>query len=324
MSAISETIDRILGRNGHERIPTPYWDGEEEKMSDPIFSELLSIIDAQDTISDSELSDIHTLVLDDQVCRLIFEDSHPESEMNTKDPYKDIGMLDITAIFHRFRPPEEAIIAKKDSPEPYSRLFCMWMCTYEYQEGTNYDVLIELLFDDIAGVGNQVVQQFGNVVSDPQIIYKAIKDYLDPEVKVPRNPQTMEWLFWVLNEIKDCAYNNWPDGEKPPEEADFEGIGWSLHDTDLHIMGGEMWARAIVMLQEDKDWLARVKQKFDTTSSNPYKCISETCNNHFWIENFIYSRRCNSYNCPGHYCDECLNDERICKTCADEEDTGEE
>lgn len=314
MSAISEIINKVLGREGNERIPTPYWDDEESKMSDPIFSELLSIINSQELITESELADIHALVLDDQICNLIWEDSYPFSETNS-DHEKDIGCLAITTIFHRFRPPEQEIIAKKDSKDPGARLFCIWMCTHEPRSDTNYDAVVELLFDDYGGVGNIALAGLGEVVSSHLILYQAIKNFLDPRLKGARNIFTVQWIYEVLNDI---VYAIGEEGILDPES-----VNWGvLYDTDWHILGGENWAKTVSSLLSDHEWLGRIKTALDENSSAQYKCKSEICNNHFWIEDFVYSRRC--AKCHLHHCDECLNDERVCKSCMNIDLTSEE
>ena len=345
MSAISETIDRVLGRNGHERIPHPYWDTHGSVPTTPIFSELVSIINAQETISDSELADLHTLLLDDYICAQIFEDSHPESKTNTEDMHKDIGMMDITAIFHRFRPSEASIVAKKDSLEPSARMFSIWMCTYNGgeldfglrigAEDCDYSPLSELLFDEWAGVGNVALQMLGSVLSH-QVLYQEIKDYLGPS-NTSRDSPTLEWLFRWLDDINKIVDGFEPD-DNPHGYSFEEYADYALQDSDMCMWGGSTWARVVIALKEDKDLMEYLHQQFENKSISsdgyfpryfpcrtsidakyrPEASTSGSCENKVWYAPFVDSMSCAKCDWSS-YCDECLNDERICKTCANEE-----
>ena len=248
MSAITDVINRILGHGDHERI-------DHLQMDDPIFSELLSIIDAQESISDTELADLHTLLLDDQVCGLIWEDSYPISDTNNADHDKEIGSMDITAIFHRYRPPEEGIIAKKDSPEPTARLFCIWMCTYEKMDDTDYDALAELLLDEFGGVGNLALTNLGEVISF-EALYRIIRDYLVPSNNT-RDPGTVRWLLNWLNEIKQ-AVDDFDPNDNPSGYTLEDHVLRSIYDSD-DIRGGDTWARVVIALQDDNDLLLHLQ-----------------------------------------------------------------
>ena len=298
MATVESIIDSILLRCTSS--------DDKPAIDDPIFTELENLISVKGDYKDK----LNQLLLNDHICELLWDDSHPMSSLNQRSDNWEY-LHPISEIFWRFPPTECEIISKKDSKSVGARLFSLWFSTYENIGDTNqyreqYDSLAGLLLDEFFSVRSHAAENLLHTVSNEAVI-NVIKNFFFSEFK-NWDHYVAEWLYgWVIFLITTADETNLEN-----HEDSIEQIAHALEEDD-RIDVGWSWAEIAISLRQDSEFLNQidsVREKFIQRHRFVCSCGANVFGYHgIWVPNYQCQK------CKALKCSICKDESTICKSC---------